>query len=126
MIQPRPAQPSRVLLALMFCLALLAPGGAVRSAAGPDAATSLAAAAPAGLEQGLLGGRPGGSLVASGGKRDDRPRPGPGLVGLLVGAVTAAATWTVLAGRRAQPRGGRRRAAAAGPRAPPSFQPAPI
>jgi hypothetical protein len=124
MIQPRPAQPSRVLLALLFCLALLAPGGDGRSAAGPDAATSLAARAPAGLEQGLLGDRPGGSLVASGGKRDDRQRPGPGLVGLLVGAVTTAAIWTVLAGRRVEPRG--RRAAAAGPRAPPSFQPAPI
>jgi hypothetical protein len=125
MIQLRPTQSSRVLLALVFCLALLAPGGAVRSAAGPDAAASLAAGAPAGLEQGLLGDRPSGSLVASGVKRDDRQRPGPALVGLLAGAFTTAAAWTVLARRRAEP-GGRRRAAAAGPRAPPSFQPAPI
>jgi hypothetical protein len=118
---------SRVLLALAFCLALLAPGGAGRAAAAADLPASLAARAAAGLEQGLLRDGASGSLVAAGSKRDHRQRPGPALLGVLVAAVVAAApAWAVHARRRSDRPGHRRCAAAAGPRAPPPPQPAPI
>jgi hypothetical protein len=116
---------SRALLALVFCLALLGPGAAGRTANGADAPRSLLAGPAAGSEHGLLGDRTARSPVAPGAKRDDRERPGPALLGVV--AATVAAAWTVVAGRPGgRPAGLRRRAAAAGPRAPPPLQPAPI
>jgi hypothetical protein len=113
---------SRAFLALVFCLALLGPGAAGRPAGGPAASTSLTASPAAGPEQGLLRDLSGQSLVAPGGKRDDRERPGPALLGLAAAAVAAA--WTVAAGRLVAGRGGHG-TAAVGARAPPP-QPAPI
>jgi hypothetical protein len=59
--------------------------------------------------------------VTPGGTRDDRGRPGPALLGAV--ALAVAATWTVVAARRATRPAGRR-AAASGARAPPHLQPA--
>jgi hypothetical protein len=117
---------SRALLALVSCLALLGPGAAGRATTGADASASLVAGPAAGHEQGLLRDRSGRSLVAPGGRRDDPERPGPALLAVLAAAVATAAAWTVVAGRLpGRPAPSRRRAAAAGPRAPP-LQPAPI
>jgi hypothetical protein len=113
---------SRAFLALVFCLALLGPGGADRATGGAEGSTSLTSGPAAGPEQGLLRDLPGQSLVAPGGKRDDRERPGPALLGLAAAAVAAAGT--VVAGRLAAGRRGHG-GPAAGARAPPP-QPAPI
>jgi hypothetical protein len=108
-------------LALVCFLALLGPGAAGRAAAVADATGSLVAGPAAGPGPGLLQDRPGRALVAPGGTRDDRERPGPALPGVL--ALAVAAAWTVLAaGRAARPGGGG--AAASGARAPPPLQPA--
>jgi hypothetical protein len=112
---------SRALLALVFCLALLGPGAAGRAAAGADAPGSPVAGPAAGPGQGLVSDRPGRSLAAPGGKRDDRDRPDPALPGVLAAAV---ATAGALAAARRTDRTGRGRAAAAGARAPPPLQPA--
>jgi hypothetical protein len=98
------------------------PGPAGPRAAAPAASTSLTADPAAGPEQGLLRDLSGQSLVAPGGKRDDRERPGPALLGLA--AAAAAAAWTVVAGRPVARRGGHG-TAAVGARAPPP-QPVPI
>jgi hypothetical protein len=125
MSQFRPTATSRVLLTLVFCLALLAPAGASRVAGGGDPAAAPAASPLAGFEQGLLRDRVGGPVAAPG-KRDDRERPGPALLGVL-GAVLVAVPVLAGAVRGRAGRAARRRgAAAAGPRAPPSLQPAPI
>jgi hypothetical protein len=114
---------SRALLALMFCVALLGPGAAGRATAGATASGSLVTGPAAGLGQGLLSDRPGRSLVAPGGLRDDRERPGPALPGALAAAVAVAGA--LAAARRTDRPARRRAAAAAGARAPPSLQPAP-
>ena len=118
--RPRAA---RAFLALVFCLALLGPGAAGRAAGGTGTSASLTAGPAAGPEQGLLRDLPGQSLVAAGGKREDRERPGPALLGLLTSVVAAAAT--VVAGRLAAGAAGNG-AVAAGARAPPPLQPAPV
>jgi hypothetical protein len=118
--RPRAA---RAFLALVFCLALLGPGAAGGSAGGAGASASLTAGSAAGPEQGLLRDLPGQSLVAAGGKREDRERPGPALLGLLATVVAAAAT--VVAGRLAAGAAGSGAAAAAA-RAPPPLQPGPV
>jgi hypothetical protein len=118
--RPRAA---RAFLVLAFCLALLGPGAAGGSAGGAGASASLTAAPAAGPEQGLLRDLPGQSLVAAGGKREDRERPGPALLGLLATVVAAAAT--VVAGRLAAGGAGGG-VAAAGARAPPPLQPGPV
>jgi hypothetical protein len=118
--RPRAA---RAFLALVFCLALLGPGAAGRAAGGAGSSASLTAGPAAGPEQGLLRDLPGQSLVAAGGKREDRERPGPALLGLLTSVVAAAAT--VVAGRLAAGAAGNG-AVAAGARAPPPLQPAPV
>jgi hypothetical protein len=113
---------SRLLLALGCCLALLAPAGAaVRAAADRPAAAAAdeLARTPAGLEQDPLRDRV-GPLVAPGGQRDDRERPGPALLGVLAAALATAGAWSAAARRGDRP--ARRRAAAAGARAPPSLQ----
>jgi hypothetical protein len=117
--RPRAA---RAFLALVFCLALLGPGEAGRAAGAAGTSASLTAGPAAVPEQGLLRDLAGQSLVAPGGKRDDRERPGPALLGLAAAVVAAAGA--VVAGRRAAGRAGHGRAAA-GARAPPP-QPAPI
>jgi hypothetical protein len=115
---------SRAFLALVFCLALLGPGATARATGGAVASTSLTAGPAAWPEQGLLRDLSGPSLVvAPGGKRDNRERPGPALLGLAAAAVAAA--WTVVAGRPAGGRGGHG-AAAVGARAPPPPQPRPV
>jgi hypothetical protein len=122
-----PTRTSRLLLALACCLALLAPAGAAAlSAAGRPAAAAAhqLAGTPAGLEQDLLRDRV-GALAAPGGKRDDRERPGPALVGVLAAALATAGAWSAAARRGHRP-ARRRAAAAAGARAPPSLQPASI
>ena len=118
--RPRAA---RALLALVLCLAVLGPDAAGRSSGGAGASASLTAGPAAGPEQGLLRDLSSPSLVAAGGKRDDRERPGLALLGLLATVVAAAAT--VVAGRLAAGAGGNG-AAAAEARAPPPLQPAPI
>jgi hypothetical protein len=112
---------SRALLALVFCLALLGPGAAGRAAAGADAPGSPVAGPAAGPGQGLVSARPGRSLVAPAGKRDDRDRPGPAPLGAL--AVVIATAGGLAAARRGDRRG-RGPAAAAAARAPPPLQPA--
>jgi hypothetical protein len=114
---------SRALLALVLFLALLGPGAAGRAAAGADAPGSLVTGPAAGPGQGLLSDRPGRSLGAPGGKRDDRERPGPALAGALAAALAIAGA---LAGGRRSDRPARRRRTAAGARAPPPLQPARI
>jgi hypothetical protein len=114
---------SRALLALVLGVALLGPGGAARGSGVDVASTSLTGGPAAGPEQGVLRDLSGQSLVAAGGKRNDRERPGPALLGLL--ATVVAAAWAVVAGRLAAGAGGSG-AAAAGARAPPALQPAPI
>jgi hypothetical protein len=119
-----PTRTSRLLLALACCLALLAPAAATAWAAPGRSAVAAAdrlAGTPAGLAQDLLRDRV-GPLVAPGGKRDDRERPGPTLVGVLAAAVAAAGAWSAVARRGDRP--ARRAAAAAGARAPPPLQPA--
>ena len=111
---------TRAFLALVCSIALLGPGAAGRAAGGADTSASLTAGPAAGPEQGLLRDLSGQSLVAPGGKRDGRERPGPALLGLLATVVAAAAT--VVAGRLAAGAGGNG-AAAAGARAPPPLQP---
>jgi len=118
--RPRAA---RAFLALVFCLALLGPGAAGGPAGGAGTSASLTAGPAAWPEQGLLRDLPGQSLVAAGGKREDRERPGPALLGLLATVMAAAAT--VVAGRLAAGAAGNG-AAAAGARAPPPLQPAPV
>jgi hypothetical protein len=121
-----PTRTSRLLLALACCLALLVPAGAAaRAAAGRPAAAAAhqLAGTPAGLEQDLLRDRV-GALAAPGGKRDDRDRPGPALVAVLAAALAGAGAWSRAACRGDRP--ARRRAAAAGARAPPPLQPASI
>jgi hypothetical protein len=119
---PRPSGISRLVLALACCLALLAPAGAAPAAAGEHAAAAPALArAPAGSGQTLLRDPAPGSLVTPGATRDDRGRPGLALLGAV--ALAVAATWTVVAARRATRAAGRR-AAASGARAPPLLQPA--
>jgi len=113
---------SRALLALVFGLALLGPEAAGRATVADEAWGTLLAGPAAGPEQGLLRDLSGQSLVAPGGKRDDRERPGPALLGLA--AAAAAAAWTVVAGRPVARRGGHG-TAAVGARAPPP-QPVPI
>jgi hypothetical protein len=113
-----------VLVALGLCLALLAPAGVGRATGGGPAAAASSAGAPAGPEQGLLRDHAAGSLVAPGTKRDDRERPGPGLLGGLAALALALLATATARGRGERP--ARRRAAAAGPRAPPPLQPAPI
>jgi hypothetical protein len=117
--RPRAA---RALLALVFCLAVLGPGAAGRAAGGAGASASLTAGPAAGPEHGLLRDLSGQSLVAAGGKRDDRERPGPALLGLL--ATVVATGSAVVAGRLAAGAVGGAAAAAAA-RAPP-LRPEPI
>jgi hypothetical protein len=119
----RRPRPSRALLALVFCLALLGPGAAGRAATGADAPRSLAGPAD-GLEQGLLRDLPGQSLVP-GAARDGRDRPGPAAAGVLAAGLAAAGAWAAASRRTARP-ARRRAAAAAGARAPPSRRPTPI
>jgi hypothetical protein len=114
---------SGALLALVLCLALLGPGAAARGTGVDVASTSLTGGPAAGPEQGVLRDLSGRALVAAGGTRNDRERPGLALVGLL--ATTVAAAWAVVAGRLAAGAGGSG-ATAAGARAPPPLQPAPI
>jgi hypothetical protein len=109
------------ILTLVCFLALLGPGAAGRAAAVADATGSLVAGPAGGPGPGLLQGRPGRSLGAPGGTRDDRERPGPALPGAL--ALAVAAAWAVV-GARGATRPAGRRAAASGARAPPSLQPA--
>jgi hypothetical protein len=119
----RPTRTSRLLLALACCLALLTPAGAAAWAAAGGAAAAAAdelAGTAAGLVQDFLRDRV-GPLVAPGGKRDDRERPGPALVGVLAAALATAGAWSAAAGRGDRP-ARRRAAAAAGARAPPSLQ----
>jgi hypothetical protein len=112
------------LLALACCLALLGPGAAGRAAAGPDTPASLTARPAAVPEPGLQPDRAGATSLAAA-KRDDRQRPGPALLGVLAatGAVAPALAALARRPRRAPARG--RRAATAGPRAPPAPRPAP-
>jgi hypothetical protein len=120
-----PTRPSRLLLALACSLALLAPAGAAVAAAVRPAAAATGeglAGAAAGLGQDLLRDRV-GPLVAPGGKRDDRERPGPALAGVLAAALATAGAWSMAVRRHDRP-ARRRAAAAAGARAPPSLQPA--
>jgi hypothetical protein len=120
----RPTRTARLVLAVVCCLGLLAPAGAAVRAAGPGTATAVLGGSPDGLGQALLRDRVLGPLVAPGAKRDDRERPGPALPGVLAAAL---ATVAALASRRPTDRTPRRAAAAAaGARAPPSLQPAPI
>jgi hypothetical protein len=119
----RPTRTARLVLAVVCWLGLLAPAGAAVRAAGPGPAAALGGS-PDGLGQALLRDRVLGPLVAPGAKRDDRERPGPALPGVLAAAL---ATVAALAWRRRTDRTPRRAAAAAaGARAPPSLQPAPI
>jgi hypothetical protein len=118
-----PTRTPRLLLALACCLALLAPAGAaVRAAARRPAAAAAdeLARTPAGLEQDLLRDRV-GPLLAPGGKRDDRERPGPALAGVLAAALATAGAWSAATRRGGRP-ARRRAAAAAGARAPPPPQ----
>ena len=109
------------ILTLVCFLALLGPGAAGRAAAVADATGSLVTSPAGGPGPGQLQGWPGRSLGAPGGTRDDRERPSPALPGAV--ALAVAATWTVVAARRATRPAGRR-AAASGARAPPRLQPA--
>jgi hypothetical protein len=114
---------ARLLLAMACCVALLAPAGAaVRAAAGRPAAAAAdeLARTPAGLEQDLLRDRV-GPVVAPGGKRDDREPAGPTPLGVLAATLATAGAWSAAARRGDRP-ARRRAAAAAGARAPPSFQ----
>jgi hypothetical protein len=113
---------SRALLALVFGLAVLGPGAAEPATAAAEAAGSLVAGPAAGSEQSLVRDAPGHSLVAPASKRDDRERPGPAAPSLL--AATIAAAWTLVAGQRPGRAAGHR--GAAGARAPPALQPAPV
>jgi hypothetical protein len=113
------------LLALACCLALLGPGAAGRATAGPEAPPSLAAGTAAVPEPGLQRDRAGATPLAAA-KRDDRQRPGPALLGLLGAAVAAAPALAAVARRPRRAPACRRRAATAGPRAPPATRPAPI
>jgi hypothetical protein len=121
----RPTRTARLVLAVVCCLGLLAPAGALVRAAGPGTgAAAVLGGSPDGLGQALLRDRVVGPLVAPGAKRDDRERPGPALPSVLGAAL---ATVGALASRRRTDRPPRRAAAAAaGARAPPSLQPAPI
>jgi hypothetical protein len=121
----RPTRTSRLLLALACCLGLLAPvGAAIRAAGAGTSAAPAVAGAPDGLGLALLRGRVLGPPAAPGAKRDDRERPGPALPGVLAAALATLGAW---AARRRTDRPARRAAAAAaGARAPPSLQPAPI
>jgi len=120
----RRPRPSRALLALVFCLALLGPGAARRAGTVADRPGSLAGPA-AGLEQGLLRDLPGQSLVTPGGPREGRDRPGPAPAGVLAAGLAAVGAWAAAARRPGRP-ARRRTAAPAGARAPPSARPAPI
>jgi hypothetical protein len=110
-----------VLLALAFALLLLGPGAAARPAEpGTAPAASVAAASPAGAERATVRQRPEGRALLDA----NRDRHGPAAPGLpaTASAVTVL-TWIVL---RCPPAGrqGRRIRPSAGPRAPPSLQPA--
>jgi hypothetical protein len=119
----RSTRTPRLLLALACGLALLAPAAAAARPATPGRSPLAAlSGAPDGLGQALLRDPVAGPLVAPGGKRDDRERPGPALAGELAAALATAAAWAA-ARRAGRPR--QRRAAAAGARAPP-LQPAPV
>jgi hypothetical protein len=113
----RRPRPSRALLALVFCLALLGPGAAGRAASGAETPGALTGSS-AGLEQSLLRDLPAQSLVTPGSTRDGRDRPGPAAAGVLAAALAATGAWAVAASRSARP-ARRRAAAAAGARAPP-------
>jgi hypothetical protein len=119
----RPTRTPRLLLVLACGLALLAPAAAAARPAAPGAAVTALAGAPEGLGQTLLRDPVAGPLVAPGGKRDDRERPGPALAAGLAAALATAAGWA--AAVRADRPARRRAAAAAGARAPP-LQPAPV
>jgi hypothetical protein len=120
----RPTRTPRLLLVLACGLALLAPAAAAARPAAPGRSPLAAlAGAPEDLGQALLRDPVAGPLVAPGGKRDDRERPGPALAGGLAAALAAAAGWA--AAVRADRPARRRAAAAAGARAPP-LQPAPV
>jgi hypothetical protein len=120
----RPTRTARLGLAVVCCLGLLVPAGVAVRAAGPETAAAALGGSPDGLGQALLRDRVLGPLVAPGAKRDDRERPGPALPGVLAATL---ATVAALASRRRTDGPPRRAAApAAGARAPPSLQPAPI
>jgi hypothetical protein len=119
----RPTRTPRLLLVLACGLALLAPAAAARPAAPGRSPLAALAGAPEGLGQALLRDPVAGPLMAPGGKRDDRDRPGPALAGGLAAALATAAGWAA-AGRADRP-ARRRAAAAAGARAPPP-RPAPV
>ena len=119
----RPTRTSRLLLGLACCLALLAPAGAAAgSGTGPAGPQALAEATD-GPGQGHLRDPLPGSLAAPGNRRDDRGRPGPALLGLLVAVAAPAAAG--VAARRTVRAPAPRVAAAVGARAPPALQPAP-
>ena len=121
----RPTRTARLVLALVCCLGLLAPAGAAVRAAGPGTAAAVLGGSPDGLGQALLRDRVLGPLVAPGAKRDDRHRPA---VDNAVHPAHGSATLPHRGTRLGIPglERGRPTAAAAGARAPPSLQPAPI
>jgi hypothetical protein len=122
----RPARTARLVLAVVCCLGLLAPAAAAVRAAGPGTATAaVLGGSPDGLGQALLRDRVLGPLVATGSKRDDRDRPA------VDSALHPAHRSATLPHRGTRPgtpglERGSPAAAAAGARAPPSLQPAPI
>jgi hypothetical protein len=125
MTRSRSATPARVLMALACWLALLAPGGTGRPAAAAERPPALAAGPVAGADQGLVRGRPSGTPLASGARRDDRQRPGAEPAGLLAAVLAAVLAWTASTGRGGAGPARRRPTAAPGPRAPPLPRPAP-
>jgi hypothetical protein len=124
MLPLRRPRASRTLLALVCCLAVLAPAGAGRDGVAARPATAPPVAGiPAGADQGLVQERPVAPLAASGTRRDDRERPGPALLALAAAAVAAVPAWRRASGGRAHRPARRRGAAAVGPRAPPLPRP---
>ena len=121
----RPTRTARLVLAAVCCLGLLAPAGAAVRAAGPGTAAAVLGGSPDGLGQALLRDRVLGPLVAPGAKRDDRDRPA---VDNALHPTRRSATLPHRGTRPGTPglEGGRPAATAAGARAPPSLQPAPI
>jgi hypothetical protein len=122
----RPIRTARLVLAAVCCLGLLAPVGAAVRAAGPGTGTAaVLGGSPDGLGQALLRDRVLGPLLAPGAKRDDRDRPG------VDNAFHPAQRSATLPHRGTRPgtpglERGSPATAAAGARAPPSLQPAPI
>jgi hypothetical protein len=114
---------ARAVLAVAVALVLLGLGGAGSTGGGPEPSASLTVTPLAGVEQGLLRDRIGGSVLPPGSQRDGRERAGVGLFGALAAVVAVAAARLAARIRRPGGRLGRRgRGAAVGPRAPPPLR----